>query len=293
MNLTILGGSVGYDAATAWSELHYLKNVYISSLNEAIRINNVTDIGRLENIHISPEYLIGNSCSPVSSTNAANIRQYFRENATGIYIQRSDWEYFYQVDISGVSRGIVLEKYIDTNDDGRVRGSNGQAFDLSIHDCTTAFDVRYTNAIGYALTGVSIADCTNGFLFEPEFMASFEIANLTFSGSVNCPIVMNSQDNGKVTVTNSNFSCQDVTNYAVLVTAGNLSLQQCSFAQNTKHVRVEQNAGSVSVLGCTFPFIEDISRTAGKEKFVLVDDTPLNLPVADFTHTYRRTVPTP
>jgi len=290
-NVTILGGSVGFDAATAWSELHYVKDVYISSLNTGIKINNVTDIGRLEGVHISPDYLLDNALFEVSSQNRQTLSQYMKNNTTGLYIQRSDWQYVYDLQINGVKRGIALESYIDVDDNYRVRGSNGQMFGVDITNCQTAIDVVYTNAIGYALTDVKISNCDNGIVFSNDYLASFEITNLEFLNSVKIPIVMNSKNNGKLSLTNSSFACTDVAEYAVEINYGNVSLQQCDFTQTQKHIRAQATAGSVSVLGCTFKGMPDIYRTSGRQDYIKIDNTPLNLPKSTYSHTYRRSVP--
>lgn len=292
MNVTILGGSVGFDASTAWSELHYLKNVYISNLSKGIQMNNVTDIGRLENIHISPEYLLSNSLIPMSDEAKKTVSEHIYNNADGLYIQRSDWEYVYDLKIEGVNRAIAFESYIDVDDNYRVRGSNGQMFGVDISGCKKAFDVVYTNAIGFALTDVKITDCDYGFDFGSEYFASFEIANLNISGNVKYPIVLSSTQNGKVSVTNSGFECKGVEDYVVSVKGGNISLQQCNFSQAEKHVTAQSGTGAVSVLGCDFPSRADINRTSGRQDYIKVDNTPLDLPVCDFRHTYRKNAPT-
>lgn len=74
---------------------HYLKNVYITAFNRAIQLDNVTDIGRLEGVHLSPAYLTDNAYAPFSEADAQSIRDYMFENATGLYMVRSDWEYVY------------------------------------------------------------------------------------------------------------------------------------------------------------------------------------------------------
>ncbi len=292
MNVTILGGSVGFDAATAWSELHYLKNVYISSLKKGIKINYVSDIGRIENVHISPRYLLENTAVVMTAENKQKISDYMYNNADGLYIQRSDWQYVYDLEIEGVNRGIAFESYIDTADNNRVRGSNGQMFGMTLSGCKTAVDVVYTNAIGYAFTDISVSDCQTGFDFGSDFMACFEITNLEFKGSIAVPLFVASDNNGKVTVTNSSFGCNGIQNYAVTVKGGSLSLQQCDFELDKKHVIINPTSGAVSVLGCTFKGEPDIFYTLGRGDYIKIDNSPLNLPISTYKHTYRKTIPT-
>lgn len=292
MNVSVLGGTVGFDAATSWSELHTLKNVYFSCFGEAIKINNVTDIGRIEKVRINPEYFINNAYMPLTNP-AKNTARLAAKDSDGIVIQRSDWEYVYDLKISGYNRGIVFNSFYDISDDNRKRGSNGQMFGVDISDCTTAFDVQYTNAIGYALTNINIKNCDTGLSFSDEYLSSFEIANLDISGTVKVPLVSRALQNGKITVTNSRFASTGATGYAVAVNGGGLSLQQCEFTSPNHHVSVGSDALSVSVLGCKFLRSSDINRPSNSAAKVLVDHKDLDLPVLAYEHTYKKVLPTP
>ena len=44
------------DFNSAPSELHYVLNSYMTALNKGIEVHVCTDIGRIENVRISPEY---------------------------------------------------------------------------------------------------------------------------------------------------------------------------------------------------------------------------------------------
>ena len=292
LNTTVIGGTVGFDGATAWNELHYLNNVYFSCFEKAMRFNQVTDIGRLEKVSVSSKYLLENKFRTISDSQASDIYNYFKENATGLYLQRSDWEYVYDLHISGMKYAITMDKYIDTADNNRVRGSNGQMFGVDIRDCDTAFNVLYTNAIGYALSDINIKNCENGFIFSNDYLSSFEITNLNVTGNCANPITVKSQNNGKVTISNSKFGCKNVSGYVINVQGGNISVQQTDFYQKTKHIKADTDSGSVSVLGCTFAGNPDISRNSGRQNYVLFDDKSLDLPVSNYKHTYRRSIPT-
>ena len=292
MNVSVLGGTVGYDAATSWSELHTLKNVYFASFGEAIKINNVTDIGRIERVHIDPEYFINNVYMPLN-TPSKNAARLAAKEADGLVIQRSDWEYVYGLTVSGLNRGIVFNSYYDISDDNRKRGSNGQMFGVSIENCNTAFDVQYTNAIGYALTNINISNCDTGFSFSDEYLSSFEITNLSMSGKIKTPLVSNALPKGKITVTNSSFASTGHTSYMIAVNGGGLSLQQCEFTSLSRHVSVGSDALGVSVLGCKFARTSDIAKPSGFTDKVLVDHKPLDLPVLNYEHVYKRVLPAP
>lgn len=295
MNVTVLGGSVGFDGSDGWSELHYLKNIYFSCFDAAVKLNNVTDTGRMQNINISPEYLIDNGLYKVSAAAADKIREYAYGNSTGLYIQRSDWEYVYELNISGLKSGIVFDKYIDTEDNNRVRGSNGQFFGVNITDCATAVDCAYTNAIGYAFTDVSIsaADGGYGIRFGSEFMAHFEISDMKITGNIANPVYSESRNNGKITITNSVFDLSGSENYDVDIEGGSISLQQCSFLKDGGNIYLSGDIGAASVLGCTFEHGASIKHPSGMQDKIEIDFTPLNLPQAEYTHIYKKYYPTP
>ena len=293
MNVTVLGGTVGFDAATAWSELHMLQNLYFSCLSQGVRVNDVTDIGRIERMYISPRYLLENTIQPLSAEVKETLTAYFADHADGLVIQRSDWQYVYGLFAEGLHRGVVFLPYYDASDNDRKRGSNGQMFKVEIADCGTAFDVTYTNAIGYAMTNVTVRDCGTGFRFSEEYLSSFEIAGLTFSGKVEVPLVTDGLPSGKITVTNAAFHSTGQTGYAVTVNGGGVGLQQCDFSGANRHVLLTGDTAALSVLGCTFPGLSDISRPAGAQARVKVDHTPLALPVFSGEHVFKETLPAP
>ncbi|MBR7071533.1 MAG: hypothetical protein IKI29_05165 [Clostridia bacterium] len=295
MNTTILGGSVGYDTTDVWNELPYLKNIYIANLSKGVKINNVTDIGRIENMHVDPSYLLNNKILPMSEKNQKTIKASMEAHAIGLYLQRSDWQYVYDLSITGIHQGILFDRFVDPNrqaGDPEFRGSNGQMFGVKISHCETAFDVTYTNAIGYALTDVEIDNCQNGILFSKDFFSIFEIMNLRVTGSVKKPFASESTKNGKVIISNSAFSCKTGDDYVATVNGGGLSLQNCTFEQTARHIHMSPSAGQVSVFGCSFPQIADIRNESKTVEGLYFDRTKLDLPMLNLRHVYRRSIPT-
>ena len=95
-NITIVNSNdaiaIGRDGG---SELHTLKNVYISCLGTGIFIDQVYDIGRLEGIYISPKYWQENVLKPLNGSEKKAVEDKIFETAAGLQINRSDWEYTY------------------------------------------------------------------------------------------------------------------------------------------------------------------------------------------------------
>ena len=55
-NLTLVNAYQGIRIGPGGNELHYVHNVYGTPLKVGIRYDSTTDIGRIENVHFSPDY---------------------------------------------------------------------------------------------------------------------------------------------------------------------------------------------------------------------------------------------
>lgn len=288
MNVTIAGAWTGYQGSIGWSELHYLKEVYITALSHAVMLDNVTDIGRLEGVHLAPDYLRDNQYRPFTDEEKQSLEDYMLQYSVGLWMKRSDWEYIYDFSVSGHNRGIQLLK----NSEGRA--VNAQFMKLHLDGCKIAMDITATNGIGCAFTDINITGDENayaGVLMGPEFVYTTQFENLHISGPIQKQFAM--EGAGRVTLVNCTFEgWADAAAYAVSVAAGGMSLQQCTFANNRKHVSVSDNSGGVSILGCTFGGTADIAYNAGRSAYITIDNTPLNLAEkSGRQHVYRQSIP--
>ncbi|MBE6727907.1 MAG: hypothetical protein E7562_04580 [Ruminococcaceae bacterium] len=288
MNTTIAGCWNGYQGNLNWSELHYMKNVYITAFNNAIMLDNVTDIGRLEGIHLSPEYLIQNTLYPFEEEDKQIIRDYMFQFAVGLWMQRSDWEYIYDFYAEGLYCAIrqVYNK--------EKRAANAQYCKIDIKNCNIGIDIQATNAIGCVFSEINITGdekCTYGVLMNAGFSETSEFQNVTISGKIKEQFVC--LGTGALTVLNSKFVGRKVGSYALTMYKGSVSIQQCEFDGEKRHIQIASECGGVSVMGCSFGGNADIKHDKTKEAFIKIDHTPLNLPVTSGRlHVYRRSIPT-
>lgn len=288
MNTTIAGCWNGYQGNLNWSELHYLKNVYITAFNNAIMLDNVTDIGRLEGIHLAPDYFVENAYSAFSQEDQQILRDYMFQYAVGLWMQRSDWEYVYDFEARGLYCAIRQVRNSEN------RAANAQYCKLNLRDCYIGIDIQATNDIGCVFSEVDITGsegCGYGVLLNGGFTATCEFQNLRISGPIGEQFAC--LGSGHSTIVNSRFADWKDGAYALNLHRGGASIQQTEFAGSTKHIEISADCGGVSVLGCIFGGTADIQYDTGREGFVKIDDTPLNLPaISGRLHVYRRTVPT-
>ncbi len=182
-NVTIVNGNnaicLGSENA---SQLHTIKNVYISCLGTALSLDRIYDIGRLENIHVSAAYWQENQIIPVE--NKSSIADAMFEQTTGFLLKRSDWEYTYDMYLTGLKNGVIVTK---TNAEGTLTGSNAEFTGLYITDCDTGLTVEHTNDIGLTFTYLEITtqnrDCTSAIQYQAGHSSFTQYVECKFDGS--------------------------------------------------------------------------------------------------------------
>jgi len=94
IDVTIANAYNGIDCGTYHNEGHHLRNVHMCALRRGVFIDQCTDIGRLENVHIHNVYWwrVSAPYAPTAAENEA-LQKYTPEHLEGFIIGRTDWEY--------------------------------------------------------------------------------------------------------------------------------------------------------------------------------------------------------
>ena len=152
-NVTLVNSYNGFYSAP--SELHYLLNCYITALNTGVEVHVCTDIGRIENVKISPRYWAESGLDGAPSTSKA--RAYTKKHGTGYRMHRSDWEYVSYLDVSGYNTGMWVGRepgYSDT--------PNAQFYGIHIDDCVNGLYVEGVNPYGLLISNSSFGAAEGG-----------------------------------------------------------------------------------------------------------------------------------
>src|SRR5205085_4917354 len=80
LDVELLNAFNGIDAAT--SERHLIRNVCGQPLRRGIYVDNILDIGRIENVHFNPWF-----------SEQPKLKQWQMENGEAFIFGRADWEY--------------------------------------------------------------------------------------------------------------------------------------------------------------------------------------------------------
>lgn len=226
-HVTLVNSYNGFNSAP--SELHYVLDSYITALNKGIEVHVCTDIGRIENVSISPEYW-AKSGLPGAPT-LAELTAYTKANSVGFQMHRSDWEYISYLHISGYKTGIWIGR-----EPGFADAPNAQLYEAHVDNCENGLYVEDVNPYGILISNSSFgaAKGGNAVYFYKDFSTSTQFNGVEFSG----PIVSDGSD-GVISFESCLFG--KYSDYALKINNGNVLLSQCHFENADKHVYFGMN----------------------------------------------------
>lgn len=226
-HVTLVNSYNGFNSAP--SELHYVLDSYITALNKGIEVHVCTDIGRIENVSISPEYW-AKSGLPGAPT-LAELTAYTKANSVGFQMHRSDWEYISYLHISGYKTGIWIGR-----EPGFADAPNAQLYEVHVDNCENGLYVEDVNPYGILISNSSFgaAKGGNAVYFYKDFSTSTQFNGVEFSG----PIVSDGSD-GVISFESCLFG--KYSDYALKINNGNVLLSQCHFESADKHVYLGMN----------------------------------------------------
>ena len=143
------------------NELHFVRNVYGTPLKTGIWYDSTTDIGRILNVHFSPDYW-SKSGLPGSPRTFGAHRGWIYKNGTGLHMGRSDWEYGAFVRIDGYRIGMQITK-------GERGAPNAQFYGFEFRDCAVGVRVADSNAFGLMFTRCTFNAHERAVHLEPSF----------------------------------------------------------------------------------------------------------------------------
>jgi hypothetical protein len=204
----------GIDAAH--NERHLIRDVQGQPLRRGIYVDDIYDIGRIENVHFNPWW----SMKP-------RLIQWQHENGEAFIIGRSDWQYVFNTFCFGYNIGY---KFVAT----RAGVCNGNFLGIGADDCFTAIVVE--NCAPMALL------ISNG-----EFVS--------FHGPDPTMVRVEASNSGSVRFVNCAFwgPCNQI---AKIGGRGTVGFSDCTFVQWDRkkegRAAVQAASGTVLVRGCEF-----------------------------------------
>ena len=201
---------------TTGSERHLIRDVHGQPLRRGVYVDQIYDIGRIENVHFNPWW----SVKP-------RLLQWQMENGEAFIFGRTDWQYVFNTFCFGYQVGY---KFIKT----RAGFCNGNFLGIGADDCQTALVVEDAAPYGVLIT--------NG-----EFVS--------FHGPDPTMVDVKGSNTGSVRFVNCAFwgPCHQI---AKVAGRGTVGFSDCTFAQwdakKEGRPAIQAAGGSVMVRGCEF-----------------------------------------
>ena len=241
-NLTLVNPYQGIKIGPEWNELHIVRNVYGTPLKTGIWYDSTTDIGRLQTIVFSPYLWQRSGLSDVPSS-----FDWVRQNGTGIFMGRSDWEYVADVTVFGYNRGFHIAQ-------GARGASNAQFYRLILGDCQIALEIEETNPYGMIFSQCSFEGIEQAVLINESFSSTVMFSNCLFRGRE----AIRALGRGKVLMEQSRIIAGDM-HYR----AGAVSLLNPEFTDTNSRVFLGPDVEG-AVFSGNAPWSQIVSSEAGR-----------------------------
>lgn len=241
----------------AHNELHLIRNCFGSPLKAGVRVDNCTDIGRIENVHFNPHYWARTDAPNKPSW--PDIRNYLWENLVAFEFGRTDWEYVHNTFCYGAKVGY---KFVQTPH-GTV---NGNFLGIGADWCERAILVEQSQPPGLLITNGEFVG-GEGAAFMMEVAASHtgavQLSNCSFWGPGDAIALIA----GKGSVSFSqclfrNHGANHKNVHALDVRSGDLVVQACRFAMDSPDIRLGEEVDTAIIFGNWFVRSREIDNAS-------------------------------
>ena len=255
-----------------------INSIYGTPLSRGIEIDNIADVGHLDNINFSPEYWTSSSFPNSPKNN--NAKKWIYDNGTGIVMRRNDWTYTSFVNIEGYHIGFHAARSIASAGSG----PNGQNFNMTYSNCAIGILSESAGRSGMLFTSVNTPNCETGFhMLGGEFTkGTVHFYNSNLFGKTNAVATTNDSQviilMDQCTITSGNVAI----NGGTLVASGN------HFNNSAPQINLGNNSRGI----ITGNFYKTKRNIVNNSTFVSkIDDMPVALiPVPQMPKIYQDVV---
>jgi len=241
--------------------------IYGSPLKRGIEIDNIAEVGRIDNIDFSSDYWAGSGLPGSPAINGAH-KDYINKNATAVVMRRNDWSYIGKVKAEGYNIGYRLDLSYNNDAGGNKTAPNGHNFGMEFTNCKYGVYVAAVSGAGMMFYDYKFTNCDYGFYIAPGVGGIIQIQGSTFdtkSASVYAPL----ENNTKIVM-----SQNTINKGAVDIRGGMATITGCDFNNDTNQIRLGANVRAI-VTGNRFAkavSIKDVSLY-----HTIIDHTPIQM----------------
>lgn len=241
-NVTLVNSYKGVKVGPEWNELHTIKSLKGTALHTGIFLDFTTDIGRLEGVTLTPDVWANSGLSGSPSRTA--LFNYMTSHAEGIVMGRSDWEYMYDIHISGFKTGIRVTTRTNSNET-----ANAQMYRVQVTDTNVALKIEGVNEFGLLITDSTFEANTGvdpiSIYLTSGFQTIVQFNNVTVGGTPKYAV--KNEGAGVVSFENSNIKNANIPadRHAIELAGGSIILGQTTFERAGHHLKLEKSVKEV------------------------------------------------
>ncbi|MBN2326597.1 MAG: hypothetical protein JXR73_05530 [Candidatus Omnitrophica bacterium] len=262
LDVTIVNAYNGVDCGTYHNEGHHLRNVLICALRRGVLIDQTTDIGRLENVHIHNVYWwrVSNPYR-LTAEQIKQLEQYTVDHLEGFIIGRTDWEYMSNCFVIWAKTGF---RFTDLGH-GLPNVMLTQC-GPDISPCGVAVEKVQKHA------GITFENCQfmSGLEIHPSNEGPVKLTNCGFWGGSESGSQIIQEGSGALTLTGCHFTewNQPEDKPYIKATNGSLIVQGCEFFERKKaspDIMIGDRIQTAVIMG---------SKLSGPDKISAPQDRP-------------------
>jgi hypothetical protein len=241
--------------------------IYGTPLRRGIEIDNIAEVGRIDNVDFSPEYWAGSGLPGSPSLNGPH-KKFIYENATAVVMRRNDWSFIGKVKAEGYNIGYRLDLSYNTDSNGNKTAPNGHNYGMEFTNCKYGVYVAAVSGAGMMFYDYKFTNCDFGFYFAPNAGGIVQIQGSTFDtklASIYAPI----DNNTKIVMS------QNTINKGVADIRGGLTtITNCDFNSEPDQIRLGANSRAI-ITGNRFK--NEISIVDASLYCPVIDHTPIEM----------------
>jgi len=241
--------------------------IYGSPLRRGIEIDNIAEVGRIDNVDFSSDYWAGSGLPGSPALNGPH-KNYILNNATAVVMRRNDWSYIGKVKAEGYNIGYRLDLSYNGDTNGNKTSPNGHNFSMDFANCKYGVYVAAVSGAGMMFYDYKFTNCDFGFYFVPGIGGVVQIQGCTFDtklASVYAPL-----DNSTKIIMNQNT----IEKGAVDIRGGMTTITGCDFNNDPDQIRLGANVRAI-VTGNRFA--KEVSIKNVSLYHSLIDHTPIEM----------------
>lgn len=242
--ITLINPYQGIALGPNGNECHVVSDIYMTPLDKGVFINMTTDIGRIENLHISSKYYAFYD----KKIDIDKLHKTMKENATGLIMQRSDWQHVYDISIEDVNTGIRFEKNILATGIGD--SGNANMVDIRMSNVKYGIMYQYSRKMGSTFTDIEISTDGSPDSACIRYQEGYNSGSLYIGGVLENkggPCII-ADKGAKGAVSLSNIQFKGYVGEAVKMEGSSLSLTESTFdSPGTPAVRLLKGAAGATL----------------------------------------------